>query len=60
MPRTIAVVRDFDKKGGGWKVLVNYIQRGIVFHNMETANNQALELSEKEHCDHLILAKNDA
>ena len=50
---TIAVVPD-EKKG--WKVLVNYIQRGVTLSNMEFANKEATAISENEPCDHLILA----
>jgi len=59
MPITIAVVKDGYGKKGGWKVLVNYIQRGITYNSMQIANNQAVEISENEHCDHLILAKEE-
>jgi len=51
---TIAVVRGSSKNG--WKVLVNYIQRGVELHDMELANSQALTLSETQPCNHLILA----
>jgi hypothetical protein len=53
MSKTIAVVRG-DKKNEV-KILVNYIQRGITFHSIKLANAQAVELSKKEPCDHLIL-----
>ena len=56
---TIAVVADHDKKGC-WKILKNYIQRGSMLHDMNLANHYALQLSESEHCDELILAKEEA
>ena len=58
MSHTIAVVPD--ERKGEWKVLVNYVKRGITFHDMTMANNAAVEISEKEVCDHLILAKAEA
>lgn len=60
MAKTIAVVKDLDKKGGGWKVLVNYIQRGITYQSMDIANSSAVDISKNESCDHLILAKTEA
>jgi len=51
---TIAVVKDHDSKNG-WKVLVNYIQRGVILHNMDAANKSAESISQPY--DHLILAK---
>jgi hypothetical protein len=60
MSITIAVIKDGDSKEGGWKVLVNYIQRGITYNSMQIANSQAVEISEHEHYDHLILAKEEA
>jgi len=59
MPITIAVVKDSDSKTG-WKVLENYIQRGVTLHGMEFANNEATKYSETINCDHLILAKAEA
>lgn len=56
---TIVVVKDNDMKEG-WKVLVNYIQRGVSVTNIEFANNKAVEISETQPCDHLILAKETA
>ena len=55
---TIAVVKDNDSKNG-WKVLVNYIQRGVVLHNMGAANNSAVSISESQPYDHLILAREE-
>ena len=57
MAKTIAVVKG--EKRGEWKVLVNYIQRGVTLHNMQSANNSAIAISENEHYDHLILAKEE-
>ena len=54
--KTIAVVADYDKRG--WNVLENYIQNGVTLSDMNLANNHAIALSEKEPCDHLILATN--
>jgi len=59
MSVTIAVVRDHDHKGEAWKVLVNYIQRGITFHSIGVANREATDISENEIYDHLILAKKE-
>ena len=59
MTTTIAVVPDHDTKGG-YKVLVNYLQRGIIYHSPELANQQAVNISEKQPCDHLILHKETA
>jgi len=56
MSTTIAVVPDYDKKGC-YNVLSNYVQRGITYSSADLANNQAIQLSEKEPCDHLILYK---
>ena len=56
MTTTISVVPDHDVKDG-YKVLVNYLQRGIVYHSPEIANQQALNISEKQPYDHLILHK---
>ena len=58
MTKTIAVVKG-DKKDE-WKVLVNYVQRGVTLHNKDHANNEAVKISESEHYDHLILAREDA
>lgn len=58
MSKTIAVVRG--EKDGEWKVLVNYVQRGITLHDMNFANNMAMRIAENEHYDHLILAKEEA
>jgi len=52
--KTIAVVKEGKE---GFKVLVNYIQRGIILHNIHLANREALNISMREHCDKLILAK---
>lgn len=59
MTKTIAVVPVNDRKGG-WKILINYIQRGVVFHSKQIANREAKSISEAEGCDHLILAKEEA
>ena len=56
MATTIAVVPD----GKRWKILINYIQRGIAFSTATLANREAIKISESEHCDHLILAKEEA
>lgn len=53
MTTTIAVTTE----GKKWKVLVNYIQRGVAYSTAVMANHEATAISEKEHCDHLILAK---
>ena len=58
MSKTIAVVRG--EKKGEWRILVNYIQRGVTFHSLNLANSQAVRISENEHYDHLILAKEEA
>ena len=58
MATTIAVVPDCDKKGY-FKVLVNYVQRGITYSQMELANQEATKLSETMHTDHLILCKGE-
>jgi hypothetical protein len=60
MSTTIAVVPDHDKRGGGWKILVNYIQRGVTFKSVAIANREATGISESEPCDHLILATEEA
>lgn len=52
---TIAVVPAEDKDC--FKVLVNYIQRGIVFHSRSLANNEATKISEMQHCDNLVLCQ---
>ena len=58
MSHTIAVVAD--EKKGRWKVLVNYVQRGMAVDKVEKANADAIAISEREACDHLILAKVEA
>ena len=58
MTVTIAVVPEREVKGG-YKVLRNYIQRGIIFHSRDLANSKAVQLSENEPCDHLILCKDE-
>ena len=58
MARTIAVVPDQDVKGG-YKVLINYLQRGITYHSFALANQEAVKISENEPFDHLILYKEE-
>ena len=58
MSKTIAVVRG--EKKGTFKVLVNYIQRGVELHSVGLANQQAIKISTNEAYDHLILAKEEA
>lgn len=58
MPKTIAVVK-VDGRSGGWKVLVNYIQRGVNFQSMQIANREATSIFDREQGDHLILAKEE-
>jgi hypothetical protein len=58
MTKTIAVVRG--EKRGTFKVLVNYIQRGVTVHSAGLANQEAIKISENEPHDHLILAKEEA
>ena len=53
MATTIAVTPE----GKKWKVLVNYIQRGVSYSTAIMANHEATAISEVEHYDHLILAK---
>lgn len=55
---TIAVVKGSSKNG--WKVLVNYIQRGVELHDIRLANSQALAISKSQPCNNLILAREDA
>ena len=54
MTKIIAVVNGNSKNE--WKILVNYVQRGTILHNINLANQEAVKISEKEHYDHLILA----
>ena len=56
MTKTIIVTQGNPKKNE-WKVLVNYIQRGITYHSVRMANRDAKVISENEPCDHLILAQ---
>ena len=56
MATTIAVVPDGEKKGN-FKILVNYVQRGITYSQRELANQEAVKLSGTMHHDHLILCK---
>ena len=42
---------------GEYKVLVNYIQRGVAVHSPALANKQAREIAKTESHDQLILAE---
>jgi len=53
MTTTIAVVQE----GKKFKVLINYIQEGIILSTASLANQEAVKLSKKRPTDHLILHK---
>jgi len=46
--------------GNKFKVLVDFVQRGISFSGAELANSQALEVAEKEHTTNVTLYKESA
>ena len=53
MSNSIMVAPD----GNKYKVLVDFVQRGIAFSGFELANSQALVLAKKEHINNVYLYK---
>ena len=52
----VMVVPDSDIRGG-FKVLINYLQRGVTYHSKEVANHEAEIISQREKCEQLVLYK---